>query len=228
MTKNLKNLEIKLGVKFKKPELLAQALIHRSYLNETTGRGLNSNERLEFLGDAILELVISEWPFSQFPQYPEGILTNLRSNIVRTTALARIAQELAVGEHILLSKGERNSHGSENPSILADTLEAIIGAIYLDQGNKAAKKFIREKFRSLIKEVSQKSQYKDAKSLLQEKLQAESKETPVYKTLKEEGPDHDKSFTLGVYANGRLLAKGTGKSKQLAEEAAAQKALKND
>jgi len=222
---NLDSLEKKLKIKFKNPKLLAQALIHRSYLNEASGRGIRSNERLELLGDSILSFIISEWLFKEFPDYPEGELTNFRSNIVRTSSLAQIAQDLKLGKYLLLSRGEQETGGGQNPSILADTLEAVIGAIYLDQGINAVQNFVREKFTFLIEEITKKGELKDAKSVLQEKLQAESKQTPIYKTLKEKGPDHDKIFTIGVYTQGKLLAKGRGKSKQMAEEEAAKTAL---
>lgn len=224
--RNLDSLEKNLGIKFKNPQLLAQALIHRSYLNEVTGKGIRSNERLELLGDSILTFIISEWIFKEFPDYPEGELTNLRSNIVRTSSLAYIAEELELGKYLLLSRGEKESGGARNPSILADTIESVIGAIYLDQGINIAQKFIKEKFTTLINVITKRGELKDVKSILQEKFQAESKQTPIYKTLKEEGPDHDKIFTVGVYVQGSLLAKGRGKSKQLAEEEAAKIALK--
>lgn len=223
--KNLDNLEKKLGIKFKNRKLLAQTLVHRSYLNEVTGRGIRSNERLELLGDSILSFIITEWLFKEFPDYPEGELTNLRSNIVRTSSLAQIAQELNLGVYLLLSRGEQESGGAENPSILADTLEAVIGAIYLDRGIATAQNFIQEKFTPLIEEITRKGEFKDAKSILQEKLQAQLQQTPIYKTLKEEGPDHDKIFTVGVYIQSKLLAKGAGKNKQEAEEKAAKTAL---
>lgn len=224
--KRLKDLEEKLGFQFKKPDLLNRAMIHRSYLNEAADPQLRSNERLEFLGDAILSLVISEWLFEDYPHYPEGKLTNFRSNIVRTSALAKIAQELGVGKYLKMSKGEKESNGHKNPTILANTVEAIIGALYLDQGMKGAKSFIRKRFSPLIKAAIEKGELKDAKSLLQEKLQAELKEAPNYKTIKEEGPDHDKTFTVAVYAQKKLLAQAQGKSKQEAEEKAAEEALK--
>jgi len=220
----LEALEKKLKLKFINPQLLAQALVHRSYLNEAQQK-TGSNERLEFLGDAILSFVISDWLFQKFPHYPEGELTNLRSNIVRTSALAQIARELELGDYLLLSKGEKELGGNQNPSLLADTLEAVIGAIYLDQGVDQVRRFIREKFSSLVTKITQKGEFKDAKSLLQEKLQAEFKQTPIYKTLDEEGPDHNKIFTVGVYLQRKLLAQGKGKSKQEAEEAAAKAAL---
>lgn len=222
---SLKIFEKKINIKFKNQKLLAQAMVHRSYLNEISDPTIHSNERLEFLGDTILSFIISEWLFEEFPNYPEGTLTNLRSNLVRTSTLAQIARQLHVGNYLQLSKGEKESGGAKNSSILADTFEAIVGAIWLDQGVKTTKKFIKEKFNPLIKKFSEKSELKDAKSLLQEKLQAESKQTPFYKTLREVGPDHDKTFTTGVYAGKKLLAEGVGKSKQEAEEKAAQVAL---
>ncbi len=218
-------LEEKLKIKFKNPALLARALVHRSYLNEVVDSKIKSNERLEFLGDAILSFVISDWLFHDFTDFPEGKLTNLRSNIVCTTALAQIGEKLEIGEHLLMSKGERESNGHQNPVILANTVEAIIGALFLDQGIEIVRKFIKENFASLIQEIIKRGELKDAKSLLQEKLQAKVKATPVYKTLQEEGPDHDKTFIVGVYVNEKLLAQGKGKSKQEAEEKAAENAL---
>lgn len=226
--KNLNDLEKRLGTRFKNRELLAQALIHRSYLNEVTGAGIRSNERLELLGDSILNFVISEWLYKDFPNYPEGEITNFRSNIVRASSLAQIAQELRLGEHLLLSRGEQELSGAQNPSILADAFEAVVGAIYLDQGIETAKKFVKEKFSSLIEEITKKGEFKDAKSILQEKLQAEIRQAPNYRILKEEGPNHDKLFTVGVYVKNKLLAKGKGKSKQVAEENAAKAALERE
>lgn len=224
--KNLKALEKKLEIKFKNREFLTRALVHRSYLNETSDSKLRSNERLEFLGDAILSFVISEWLFEIFPHYPEGQLTNFRSNLVRTSSLALISQQLEIGNHLLMSRGEKESGGAKNNSLLANSLEAVIGAIYLDQGIATTRKFIKKNFTFLVKKINQRRTLKDEKSILQEILQAKLGETPVYKTLKEVGPDHNKTFTAGVYIRGKILAKGQGKSKQIAEENAAQAALK--
>lgn len=221
----LDSLAKKIGVEFKDAQLLKQAMIHRSYLNEIKEGRLESNERLEFLGDAILSFVISEKLYQDYPDYPEGKLTNLRSNIVCTSALAKIAQQIDLGPYLFMSKGEKESGGNENISILANTVEAVIGAIFLDQGIEATRQFIQKKFGPMIKTVVDKGQLKDTKSLLQEKLQARLKETPTYRTLHQKGPDHDKTFTVGVFVQKNLLAKGTGKSKQEAEEAAAKKAL---
>jgi len=224
---NLETLEKNLGVNFKNKKLLIQALTHRSFLNETNQPDIESNERLEFLGDTILSFVISDWLFEKFPDYFEGNLTNIRSNLVRTAALATISQQLRIGDHLLLSKGERESGGVKNPSLLANALEAVIGAIFLDQGLKTVKKFIRDNFSLTLDALIRSGGFKDSKSLLQEKIQAETNSSPVYKTLSEKGPDHNKTFTIGVFLNDKLLATGTGKSKQQAEEEAAQIALRS-
>jgi len=224
---NLKNLEKKLGIKFKNLLLLQEALIHRSYINEAKQKGLHSNERLEFLGDSVLSLITSEWLFKQFPNYPEGKLTSIRSNLVKTESLAKIAKKLYLGRFLFLSKGEKENGGENNPVILANTFEAILGAIFLDQNIEIAKTFIKKHFQSLLESLVRKGEFKDFKSLLQEKSQAKSKITPTYKVLKEIGPDHNKTFTVGVYlGKNHLLAKGRGKSKQIAEEKAAEAALK--
>lgn len=223
--KNTKPLEKNLGIKFNDRQLLVKSLTHRSYLNETKDKKLESNERLEFLGDSILSFVISDRLFQKHPEYPEGTLTNIRSNLVKTETLAQIAQKLKIGNYLFLSKGEEDSGGRNNPSLLADALEAVTGAIYKDQGYDQVKKFILHHFQPTLKELLLSGKFKDYKSLLQEKLQAEKKQAPVYKTLKEEGPDHDKTFTVGVFDDSQLLARGVGKSKQSAESLAAKAAL---
>lgn len=225
--KKLDLLEEKLGVKFNNRQILNRALTHRSYLNEAKEKSIKSNERLEFLGDSILSFTVSDWLFQQYPQHLEGVLTNLRSSLVKTDSLARMAQQLEIGDYLFLSKGEEESNGRKNPSLLADALEAVIGAIYLDQGYEASKGFILSNLQSPLEELVQSGELKDYKSLLQEKLQAEEKRSPIYKTIKEEGPDHDKKFTVGVFDEKRLLAKGIGKSKQSAEELAAKHALES-
>jgi ribonuclease-3 len=225
MKKSLEQLEKKLGIRWSQPQLLAQALVHRSYLNEVGSEGLASNERLEFLGDAVLSFTVSNWLYTQYPDYKEGELTNLRSNLVRTSTLAKISQELDLGEKLLMSRGEIASGGRENPSLLANTLEAVIGAIFLDQGTDRTILFIKNHLTPYLEEIVRSGEFKDSKSLLQEKIQEKNKETPIYKTLAETGPDHDKTFTIGVYAQGQLLAQAKGKNKQDAEENAAKKAL---
>jgi len=223
--KNLDQLQQRLGINFNEPHLLAQALVHRSYLNEAIGQGLESNERLEFLGDAVLSFVVSHWLYQKYPDYKEGRLTNLRSNLVRTSTLAQIATQLKIGHNLLMSRGEKSAGGEKNQSLLANTLEAIIGAIFLDQGMAKAESFIKAQLEPFLNQILSKGELKDSKSLLQEKIQEEIKETPVYKTLKEKGPDHAKIFTVGVYRQGKLLAKEKGKTKQEAEEKAAKAAL---
>lgn len=226
--KNFKSLEKNLGVKFKNAKLLAKSLTHRSYLNEAKAKDLESNERLEFLGDSILSFIISDWLFRQYPQYPEGTLTNVRSNLVKTEALAQMAKKLKIGEYLFLSKGEKESGGKTNPSLLADAMEAITGAVYLDQSYEGVRSFINDHFQAPLRKLITSGRFKDYKSLLQEKLQAEKKQSPIYKTLKEEGPDHNKIFTVGVFDGKKLLARGKGKSKQSAEGEAAKKALEKE
>ncbi len=221
----LDHLSTNLGIKFNNLELLKEALTHRSYLNEFKNRNLQSNERLEFLGDAILSFVVSTWLFKKFPQFFEGKLTSLRSNLVKTTSLTKVAQKLKVGDYLLLSKGEKEAMGQQNPTLLANAMEAIIGAIFLDQGVEKAKDFIEIHFEPLLKEIMESGRLKDHKSLLQEKIQAQTSQSPIYKTIKEEGPEHHKTFTVKVIAVGEILATGSGKSKQKAEEEAAKQAL---
>lgn len=223
--KNLKKLEKTLGITFQNQKLLAQSLVHRSYLNENPESDLSSNERLEFLGDAVLSFIISDFLFSWFPSYQEDYLTNLRSRIVRTSSLAQIAKKLGLGNYLLLGRGEQESGGSKKTSLLADSLEALIGAIYLDQGSPAARAFIKREFTPLMKKLLKKPRVKDYKSTLQEKVQAEAKQSPVYKTIKTVGPPHAKVFTIAVYLKGKILGQGKGASKQEAEQRAAKAAL---
>ncbi|MCX6725811.1 MAG: ribonuclease III [Candidatus Shapirobacteria bacterium] len=222
---DFESLEQKLTIKFSNQQLLKEALTHRSYLNEFKKEHLESNERLEFLGDVVLSFVVSNWLFEKFPLFPEGKLTNLRSNLVKTTALSEIAQNLKIGDYLLLSRGEKESGGQKNPTLLANTTEAIIGAIFLDQGIKIVDNFIKINFEPLLKKTIASGRLKDYKSLLQEKIQAKTGQSPIYKTTREEGPEHDKIFTIDVFANGKIMAKGVGKSKQKAEQEAAKIAL---
>ncbi len=215
----------KLEKSFKKKELLEQALTHRSWVNENPNIR-ETNERLEFLGDAILEFVVSDAIYSQFPKEEEGYMTALRANLVNTKNLANVAQKLNLGQKMYLSKGEEEGLGRENPSLLADTMEALIGAIYLDQGFDAVKEFINENILADMMEMASQP-LKDAKSRLQELVQAQGNPTPRYKVIKEEGPDHDKIFTVSVYVNDKPIATGTGKSKSEAAQSAAEEALSN-
>lgn len=209
---------------FTDKKLFQQAFIHRSYLNEAKEQ-LESNERLEFLGDSILSFVVSEHLYKTYPQFDEGILTNLRSLVVNTKSLARKAKELQFGDHLMLSRGEEDSKGRENESILANTFEAVIGSLFLDQGIAAVKDFLNATIIPDIETFVQKKVFKDPKSLLQEYVQSKKQNSPAYKVLHEEGPAHAKQFTIGVYVENNLMGEGVGKSKQAAEEAAAEQAL---
>lgn len=217
--------EKKIDIIFKDKDLLINAFTHRSYINEHSGSGLEHNERLEFLGDAVLELVTTHELFIRYPQTPEGELTAYRAALVNTNSIAEAGEALGMNEYLLLSKGEAKDTGKARSVIIADTFEALIGAIYLDQGYDAAKKFIVTTLMGKIEEIVEKNLWRDAKSLLQEKAQESEGITPIYKIIEEKGPDHDKHFTAGAYIGSRLLAKGRGKSKQEAEQDAARKAL---
>lgn len=210
--------------KFNNHDLFRLAFIHRSYLNEAKDIK-ESNERLEFLGDSILSFIVSEHLYKTYPDFDEGILTNLRSLVVNTKSLAKTAKKLDFGNHLLLSKGEEDSGGRENESILANTFEAVIGALFLDQGIDAVKTFLFAVLIPEIEEYVQKKVFKDPKSLLQEYVQARKQNSPVYKVLHEEGPAHAKLFTIGVFVGENLAGEGKGKSKQEAEEQAAEQAL---
>lgn len=223
--KNLKALENKIGVEFKNKDLLSQALVHRSYLNENPRFKLGSNERLEFLGDSVLEFITSLLLFRKLPHYSEGNLTNIRSCLVRTSSLAEIAQELSLGKFLLLSKGEEDLGGRKNDTLLANCFEALVGAIYLDQDSKVVEKFLLELLIPRLEQTIKTQRFKDSKSLFQEFIQSREKITPNYTVLKESGPDHKKTFTVGLLVDKKLWTKGTGKSKLEAEEQAAKTAL---
>lgn len=225
--KDVSKLEQNIGVKFKDKEVLTQAIVHRSYINEHPEFKLDHNERLEFLGDAVLELIVTEYLYNNFPN-PEGDLTNWRASLVNGSNLAKISQKIGVDEFLMMSKGESKDKNSKaRQYILANAIEAIIGAIYLDQGQKAVKKFITDNILSGLKEIIAQKLYIDAKSSFQEKAQEKMGITPVYKVLESSGPDHAKVFKIGVYLDKELTATGTGTSKQEAQTEAAKKALKN-
>lgn len=221
---NLHNLEKKIGVNFDNPDLLNQVFVHRSYLNEHPDFGLGHNERLEFLGDAVLELVVTEYLYKKFNK-PEGELTSLRSSIVRGAMLSNISKDLELGSYLLLSKGEEKSGGKARELILANTFEALIGAIYLDQGYSVTEKFIHNVLLIHLGEIIKQELYKDPKSTFQEWAQERKSITPSYKVIEESGPDHDRKFVIGVYLSDELIATGRGASKQKAQEDAAAKAL---
>jgi ribonuclease-3 len=213
------------GVVFKDKGLLKQAFTHRSYINENRGTALEHNERLEFLGDAVLELVITDYLFTRLKNSNEGELTALRSALVNAETCARVAQTLGANDFLLLSKGESKDTGRARQYILANTLEAVIGAIYLDQGYDTAKNFILTHVAPLIEDILKSGVWIDAKSLFQEKAQERIGLTPTYKTVRESGPDHDKQFVMRVYLGDELYGEGEGKSKQDAEQEAARQAL---
>jgi ribonuclease-3 len=221
---NLTDFEQRIQIKFRDTMLLKQAFVHRSYLNEDKSVK-SSNERLEFLGDSVLSFLTSHFLYDNYPEYPEGILTNIRSSLVKTQTLASIARKLKLGEMLFLSHGEEESGGRNNQSLLADAFEAVLGAIFLDQGIENAKIFLRTHLFPLASDLVENKAYIDFKSYLQEVIQESTKISPVYRVTNSEGPDHDKIFYMEVTSNGTVLGSGSGKSKQAAEQEAARNAL---
>ncbi|MFC1720926.1 ribonuclease III [Patescibacteria group bacterium] len=215
----------KIGVKFNNIDFLQQAFTHRSYINENPGVKTGHNERLEFLGDAVLELVVTDFLYEKYPDKPEGELTAYRAALVNTISISRAATELGANEYLLLSKGEAKDTGKARQYILANTFEAIIGAVYVDQGYDAAQKFIENSLFHYIDEVIENRLWQDAKSYFQEQAQEHVSITPAYQVLEEVGPDHDKQFTVGIFLKDEQIAKGQGRSKQDAEQAAAKAGL---
>lgn len=206
-------------------KLQQQAFTHRSYLNENPKEKLSSNERLEFLGDSILSFVVSDYLYKNFSNLPEGDLTNLRSLLVQAKTLATVSSELDFGAHLRLSHGEDESGGRRNNTILANTYEAFIGALFLDGGLEKVKEFINKTLLIKLTQIANQESFKDDKSLLQELVQEKRLPPPLYKIVKSEGPDHAKVFTVGVYIEGKLASEGFGRSKNEAEKMAAKKAL---
>jgi len=225
MQKDFKSFEEAAGVSFNDVELLRQAFTHRSYLNEHRGETSGHNERLEFLGDAVLELVSTHFLYTKFPEKNEGDLTAYRAALVNAVTCAEVATELGMNDFLLLSRGEAKDTGRARGVLLANAFEALIGAIYIDQGYDAAQAFIAAHLLPKIDIIIKKRLWQDAKSTLQEKSQEAHGVTPVYQVLEESGPDHDKQFVVGVFVSEELLAKGSGKSKQEAEQSAARAAL---
>lgn len=226
-TKVLEKLAKKIGVKFNNLELLQQAVTHRSYLNEHRNYKLDHNERLEFLGDAVLELVVTEYLYKNYKN-PEGELTNWRAALVNGEMLAKISKKIGVEEFLLMSRGEAKDTGRARQYLLANAMEAIIGAIYLDQGEKGYEKageFIMKNVVVNLSEIIENKTYMDPKSRFQEEAQDKVGITPSYRVLEESGPDHDKKFVVGVYLGEELIAQGEGKSKQEGQRNAAEKAL---
>lgn len=220
------DLQKNIRVRFENQDLLTEALTHRSYLNEYPKWHLPHNERLEYLGDAVLELIVSEELFRKFPKEPEGRLTVFRAALVNYQILAKVAERLRLQDFIMMSRGERKDTGKAREVILANAMEALIGAIYLDQGFEVTKKFADTFVMTNLDEVLATKSYKDAKSELQEVIQERLKLTPTYDVISEEGPAHRRMFTMGVYFGEKLIATGEGTSKQEAEADAAKNALK--
>jgi ribonuclease-3 len=222
---DIAQLEKNLGIVFKDKDLITEALTHRSYLNEEPAWRLPHNERLEYLGDAVLELIVSEELFEKFPKQPEGQLTVLRAALVNYQILARVAEVMGLQDFILMSRGERKDTGRAREVILANAIEAVIGAIYLDQGLEKTRTIVKKFVMANLDDVLTTKSYKDAKSELQEIVQEKLRVTPTYRVLGEEGPAHKRVFTMGVYFGEKLIAEGEGQSKQDAEIEAAKNAL---
>lgn len=221
---NFVKLQKTIKIKFKNEELLRRAFVHRSYLNENPSFGLESNERLEFLGDAILELIVTDYLYNNFNN-PEGELTNWRAALVKGEKLSEIAGKLGFEDYLLLSRGESQGSQRARNNILADCFEAVVGAIYLDRGYKIAEKFILNKVVAELPEILEQKTYRDAKSSFQELVQEKFNVTPEYKVLEETGPDHAKNFVIGVFVHNEIYGKGGGSSKQEAQQKAAREGL---
>ena len=219
------SLENRLNYKFNNIKLLENALTHSSYANEAKN-GITSNERLEFLGDSVLSIIVSDYIFKKFPNMPEGELTRLRASLVCEKALCEFSRELKIGDYLKLGKGEEKGGGRDRDSILADAFEAVLAAIYLDGGMEPAKKHVMNFVLREIKHHSSEDSCKDYKTVLQEIIQRNPEENLTYILTDESGPDHDKSFTVEVHLNSNVIGKGTGKSKKQAEQMAAKEALK--
>ncbi len=225
MQKDLTTFQTELGLQFNDPLLLRQAFTHRSYLNEHRGEAAGHNERLEFLGDAVLELISTHFLYEKYPESAEGDLTAYRAALVNAVTCAEVATAIGMNDFLLLSRGEAKDTGRARNILLANAFEALVGAIYLDLGYEAAREFIGKHLFPKIEQIIREKLWQDAKSALQEKAQETEGATPRYTVLKETGPDHDKYFVVGVYVKDTLLAEGSGKSKQEAEQAAAREAL---
>ncbi len=223
--KSLDRFQAAIRTKFRNPSLLRRALTHRSYVNEH-GNGIGDNERLEYLGDSVLALVVNEYLYRHYEDYREGKLAKIKSSVVSETTLARIAKKICLGDHLLMGRGEENSGGRERPSILADGLEAVIGALYLDAGLKASRQFIMRLLRDEIEKSEELGQSRDPKTALQEYVQRKYRERPVYEVVEERGPDHDKEFTVKLMIRGREIVTADGPSKRKAEMNAARASLR--
>lgn len=218
--------EKSVGFNFSDKSLLMRAFTHRSYINENKEKNITHNERLEFLGDAVLELIVTDHLYKKYENKTEGELTSLRSSLVNTVTLSEAATKAGMNDYLLLSKGESKDTGRARQYILADTFEAFIGALYLDGGYESALKFINDRLFLLLDEIVDKRLWYDSKSHFQEEAQERVNITPTYKTIKETGPDHSKHFIVGVFLGDEFIEEGEGKSKQEAEQSAAEQALK--
>ncbi len=225
MEEKFSELEKKIGVEFEDKNLIIQAFCHRSYLNENPDFNLGQNERLEFLGDAVLELIVTGYLYFNYPEKSEGELTTWRAALVNTKEIGDTADKIGLGDFLLLSKGEKREKGRARLCILANTFEALIGAIYLDGGYKTAAKFVEKNLISRLPRIIELGLYRDPKSELQEKTQEAVGITPNYEVLRSEGPDHQKHFIIAVFLNGDPIGQGEGWSKKEAEEEAAKEAL---
>jgi ribonuclease III len=222
---NLQQLQRRLGIKFRSAEFLAEALVHRSYLNEAPHEGVASNERLEFLGDAVLGLVVARWLFERFPDLPEGQLTRLRAAIVKWESLARVAARFDLGAYLVLGRGEEATGGRSRPQTMARTVEAIIGAVFLDKGFAATERWLLKLLDPELDALRGGELADDAKSRLQHAAQRYYSTTPRYHVVSAIGPDHEKTFTIEVLLEGRPYGRGVGKTKRVAEQQAAEEAL---
>ncbi|MBO8129435.1 MAG: ribonuclease III [Peptococcaceae bacterium] len=222
--KQINGLQQELGVNWNNPALFTEALTHSSYAFEHPG--VKHNQRLEFLGDAVLEIVISEYLFRRLPEAKEGELTKFRATVVCEASLVEVARSLCLGDYLIMGRGEEASGGRNRPSVLADAVEALLGAVYLDQGLEVARRIILKYFEPLLEDVLAGRCYNDYKTRLQEVIQRQTVIPVKYVILEEKGPDHNKTFTAGVIHRGKLLGKGTGSSKKEAEQLAAREALK--
>lgn len=223
--KDFSTFEDAIGIVFKDKKHLTHAFIHRSYINENPRSGLEHNERLEFLGDAVIELIVTDFLYHTYPTHHEGDLTAYRSALVNAVIMGEVASSLGMNEYLLLSKGEQKDTGRARQTILANTYESFVGALYLDQGYAACDAFITKTLLSRLGDIISTKSWKDAKSQIQEEAQERVGVTPSYKVMAEVGPDHDKHFTIGVFFGDKKIAEGKGKSKQEGEQKAALAAL---
>ena len=222
---DIKELEKKLGIVFKKPQLLEQALVHSSYTNENAARNTGHNERLEFLGDAVLDLIVADKLYQDFPDVAEGEMTRLRSALVRRETLARLAENINLGAYLLMGKGEESTGGRKKKPNLAGAMEAVIAAVYLDMGMDTVKKMVLELIAAEWQKLLSREHGMDYKSKLQEITQSRFQEIPFYRLVSETGPDHDKQFRVEVVVRAKVVGSGAGKSKKLAETEAARQAV---